>query len=108
MGEPRVFFSYSRTDGETFALKLAEDLQRAGVNIWIDQLNISPGKRWDEEIANALKAANSVLFIATEKSTTSNNVLDEVSYALEENKRVIPIKATNCQVPFRLNALTIY
>ena len=31
----QIFFSYSRADA-AFALKLGEDLKKAGVDIWID------------------------------------------------------------------------
>ena len=43
---PKVFFSYARADAE-FVLKLANDLRSAGISLWIDQLDITPGERWD-------------------------------------------------------------
>jgi tetratricopeptide (TPR) repeat protein len=101
----KIFFSYSRADGEKYALQLAQDLRDAGANIWMDQLDISPGKVWDIEIENALETSACVLFIATAKSTTSNNVLNEVYYALEEDKEVIPIIFEECRIPFRLKRL---
>jgi hypothetical protein len=101
----KIFFSYSRADGEQRALKLANDLRSAGADVWIDQLDIEAGKLWDLEVEKALNAANCVLFIATEKSTTSNNVLDEVYYALEEGKAVIPLCFHECRIPFRLQRL---
>ena len=105
MEKQKIFFSYSRVDADLFALKLAADLQKAGANLWVDQLNIELGKLWDEEVEKALDSADCVLFIATEKSTTSNNVLDEVYYAMEEKKQVIPVIATKCTLPFRLKRL---
>lgn len=103
--EQKIFFSYSRVDGEQYALKLANDLRAAGANVWIDQLDIELGKLWDLEVEKALNAANCILFIATEKSTTSNNVLNEVYYALDENKKVIPVVFHNCRIPFGLKRL---
>jgi TIR domain len=105
--EQKVFFSYSRVDGEKFALKLATDLRKAGCNIWIDQLDIRPGKPWDLEIEKALETATCILFIATEKSTGSKNTLDEVYYALDKNIEVIPVIFGNCQTPFRLKDCSI-
>ena len=49
-----AFVSYSRTDSE-FALRLAQDLKAADANIWLDQLDIPPGKPWDDAIEDALK-----------------------------------------------------
>ena len=45
MALQKTFFSYSRVDSE-FVLKLAKDLRTAGADIWLDQLDISAGKRW--------------------------------------------------------------
>ncbi len=61
MKKPPIFFNY-RTDGESFALKLAKDLQNGGVDVWMDQSNIQPGKRWDVEVENALDNAEALAF----------------------------------------------
>src|ERR1700683_5123953 len=44
-----AFFSYSRHDSE-FALKLAKDLRQHGAAVWLDQLDINPGERWDSTV----------------------------------------------------------
>jgi hypothetical protein len=46
---PLAFFSYSRQDSE-FVLRLAKDLREAGAAIWLDQLDIEPGQRWDTTV----------------------------------------------------------
>lgn len=103
MGD-KIFFSYSRFDS-AFVLRLANDLRNAGGNIWLDQLDIPPGKHWDTEIENALNSANCVLAIISPKSLSSDNAMDEISYALEEKKRVIPILLTQTETSFRLRRL---
>ena len=100
----KIFFSYSRTDAD-FALKLALDLKKEGFDVWIDQEDIRAGSEWDLEIENALATCDCLLFIQSEKSVASSNVLDEVYYALEQNKRVIPVLIDNCNTPFRINRL---
>lgn len=99
-----AFFSYSRNDSD-FALRLAKDLRKAGVKLWIDQLDIRPGSHWDASIESGLNAANCMIVILTPASIASNNVMDEVSYALESGKRVIPILWKQCNTPFRLRRL---
>ena len=47
MEKEMIFFSYSRSDASEFAFKLAGDLRNAGMNIWIDQLDINGGEIWD-------------------------------------------------------------
>ena len=86
----QIFFSYSRKD-VTLALRLAEDLRNAGINIWIDQIDIPPGAPWDEEIQKALEQSDCLLLILSKTSVASDNVLNEVNYALEMKKQVLPI-----------------
>lgn len=101
----KIFFSYSRQDGQDCTFKLANDLRAAGANVWVDQQDIEPGKNWDVEIETALNAADCVLFVATPKSVLSNNVQNELGHALEENKKVIPVVFYPCKIPFRLSRL---
>jgi hypothetical protein len=96
-----IFFSYSRSDSE-FVLKLAKDLRKAGANIWLDQLDIKPGSHWDSSIETALNKSTDLIIILSPASVASNNVMDEVSFALETNKTVIPVLLAECEVPFRL------
>ena len=70
-----TFISYSRADGE-FALKLANDLRVAGVNIWLDQLDIPPGARWDRAVEDALETCGRLLIILSPTSAGSENVRD--------------------------------
>jgi len=101
----KTFLSYSRTDA-AFALKLANDLQQAGANIWIDQLHIRPGEPWDEEIENALAEAGCLLVILSPSSVASDNVLNEINFALEEKKQVLPVIAGSViRKPFNIRRL---
>ena len=104
MEDQHIFFSYSREDTD-FVLKLAKDLRAAGENIWLDQLDIEPGKRWDNEIEAALKDAKKLLLVLSPTSVASENVMDEVSFALEEGRSIVPILYKPCDVPFRLRRL---
>ncbi|RYF90675.1 MAG: toll/interleukin-1 receptor domain-containing protein, partial [Chitinophagaceae bacterium] len=105
MSKQKLFFSYSRNDAASFASKLANDLEQAGFDIWIDQQDIPAGRNWDLEIEQALESCDCLLFIESEKSVASNNVLDEVYYALGQNKKVIPVIYHDSKTPFRLQRL---
>ena len=104
MATETTFFSYARADS-AFALKLAKDLRDSGAEIWLDQLDIKPGSRWDASIEIALDAAACMIVILSPASVASNNVMDEVSFALENGKRVIPVLLHECKLPFRLRRL---
>jgi cytoskeletal protein RodZ len=105
--QSKVFVSYSRADS-AFVKKLTADLKTLGVDIWLDLLDIPLGSLWDVEIGTALNECNCVLFVASQASVQSKNALDEVYAALEDNKRVVPIRIDNCKLPFRLKRLQYY
>jgi hypothetical protein len=98
---PNTFLSYSRKDSE-FALRLAQDLRQKGASIWLDQLDIGAGQRWDSAVEEALHRCPRQVTILSPAAVSSDNVMDEVSFALEERKQIIPVLYRDCQVPFRL------
>ena len=98
----QVFISYSRKDSE-FALKLSNDLKNQGVNTWLDQTDIPGGAEWDNAIEEALEASGKFLIILTKTSVTSSNVKDELNFALQEKKQVIPILLEDCRLPMRIS-----
>ncbi len=104
MSTQKIFFSYSRSDSP-FALTLAKDLREAGADIWIDQLDIPAGTHWDAAVEKALNSSAYVLVILSNASTASTNVMDEVSFALESGKKIIPVLLEDCLAPFRLRRL---
>ena len=85
-----TFISYSRIDQE-FALKLARELKSAGFLIWLDQLDIPTGARWDDEIEKALSECGIFMAILTPASIASENAKDEFGYAIDHGKRILPI-----------------
>lgn len=101
----KIFFSYSRQDGSDFSLRLATDLKELGFNVWIDQQDIRAGTEWDLEVEKALETCDCLLFVETERSVVSNNVLDEVYYALGQNKKVIPLIVVDSKTPFRIQRI---
>jgi hypothetical protein len=96
-----VFISYACVD-EQFALGLARDLRSAGVAVWLDKLDVLPSQRWDRAIEEAMERCPRFLIILSPNSVTSNNVLDEINFALEKGKVVIPVLYQTCNVPYRL------
>jgi hypothetical protein len=84
---------------------LATDLRNAGANVWLDQIDIAPGSRWDESVQAALNEANGMIVILSPASVESQNVMDEVSYAMSQGKSIVPLMKENCAIPFRLARL---
>jgi hypothetical protein len=99
-----AFVSYSRSDSE-FALRLATDLKAAGASVWLDQLDIPPGASWDLTVQEALTKCPAFLVILSPFSVRSDNVSDEVAFALDKKKKVLPILYRDCEIPFRLTRI---
>jgi len=98
---PMAFVSYSRKDSD-FALRLARDLKTANARVWLDQLEIKMGQRWDEEVETALKRSPRILVILSPASVESDNVKDEIALALDQKKAIFPILYRKCDIPLRL------
>jgi tetratricopeptide (TPR) repeat protein len=100
-GSSKTFFSYAREDSE-FVLRLVKDLRAAGAAVWLDRLDIGAGKHWDTEVEKALHECPRHVTVLSPASVDSQNVKDEVNFALEEGKQMIPLLYRDCSIPFRL------
>ena len=85
-----IFISYSRKD-IAFARLIREALQQGRLDTWIDWERIPVGRRWREEIYEAIEAAGIFLFIVSDHSLGSEVCKDEIGRALQNHKRIIPV-----------------
>ncbi|MEM7085540.1 MAG: toll/interleukin-1 receptor domain-containing protein [Bacteroidota bacterium] len=100
MDSESIFVSYSSKD-KPFALEFVKELQRLGINVWIDQLGIQLGENWDNAIEEALEKSNTFLLFMSPTAVTSQNVQDEVHIAIERKKRLVPVLIQQCDIPMR-------
>ena len=100
----QTFISYSRED-QQFALKLACELKSANFAVWMDQYDIPTGARWDDEIEKALRECEIFMFIMTPASVASENAKDEMGYAIDHGKHILPVLLEECEIPLRLSRL---
>lgn len=98
--EGTVFVSYARADS-TYVSDLCQRLRRIGIRLWSDH-DIAPGANWDRAVESALRSASKMLVVMSPAATRSENVQDEWSYFLQENKPVHPFLYQPCELPFRL------
>jgi hypothetical protein len=102
-----VFLSYSRRDHEV-ALRLHAALVERGKEVWIDEEDIPPAARWDDDIREAIEGANSFVFLISPDSAASPECARELEHAEALSKRVIGVlvRATGPQdLPKSLSAL---
>jgi formylglycine-generating enzyme required for sulfatase activity len=96
-----TFISYSRVNSE-FVVHLAKDLKAAGYDVWLDQLDIPKGARWDDAIEAAVERSSTFMIVLAPESIESQNVKDELSYAIDSGKRILPVVIRPCKIPLRL------
>jgi hypothetical protein len=96
-----AFISYSRANSD-FAVRLAKDLRGAGFDIWLDQFDIPTGARWDDELEKALRKCTIFLIVLSPESIESQNVKDEIGFAIDSGKYILPVIIKPCQIPLRL------
>ena len=100
------FLSYSRSD-EHFALRLAKALQARGVAMWVDQLEIRPSEHWDRAIERAVRDCRGLVVVLSPRSVASDNVADEISYAIQHRKPVLPVLIEKCSLPLRITRMHV-
>jgi hypothetical protein len=98
---PQIFISYSHQETES-AVRLATNLESEGYEVWLDRTDIQTGSHWDDEIVKGLNASEIFVVLLSNQSTESQNVKDEIGYAIDHNKHILPILLEECDVPFRL------
>jgi hypothetical protein len=98
----QIFISYAHSDID-IANRLTKDLEQAGYEVWYDRTDIKTGTRWDDEIVKGLNTSEIFLVLLSNKSAASQNVKDEIGYAIDHNKQILPILLETCEIPFRLN-----
>lgn len=100
------FLSYSRKD-EAFALRLAEALRDQGIRIWIDQLDIRPSEHWDRAIERAVRDSRGIVVLLSPRSVASDNVADEISFAIDNGRTVLPVMIEACGLPLRIARMQV-
>lgn len=88
----QVFISHARNDFQ-LANVLANELRRRGFSVWHD-VSEGKGKKWSNQIDNALKNSDSMIALLNQHSYSSSYVRNELEYALfNENykNRLLPV-----------------
>lgn len=86
----KVFISYSRKDID-FAKRLTGELQKSGLDFWIDWDGIPPTVDWWREIEKGIEDADIFLFLISPDSSASKVCGKEIDHAVKNGKRLIPL-----------------
>jgi formylglycine-generating enzyme required for sulfatase activity len=98
-----IFISHSGQDAAS-SLRLAEDLKRAGLQVWLDEWDIAVGERITEKVQRGLTSANYLAVWLTRASIESGWVEREWQsrYRAEiasNSVIVLPLLAEDCAIP---------
>ena len=86
-----VFISYGRKESLAFAAKMHQKLRLKGLDAWFDKVNIPSGDDYVQRIQAGIRNAHNFIFVMAPHSLTSQNCLDELSYARALGKRIFPL-----------------
>jgi hypothetical protein len=95
-GQPILFLSYARAD-RTRAQKLVGALQKAGFQLWWDEL-IEGGAQFANSISEALDRADAVVVLWSNNSVKSDWVRDEAAIGRDRH-RLVPLSIDGSKPP---------
>lgn len=88
-----IFISYSSLDKDTVYPIVERIEKECGIKCWIDRDGLHSGDMLDDSIMDAIESSETVLFMMSDNSISSQWVRNEVLYASSQaiNKRIIPV-----------------
>jgi|GEM_PF-1177914 len=87
------FICYDHYD-KAKSQKVTTILSRYAITTWRHDRDIQKGKIYAQVINEGIESANSILFFLSPHSIESSDCRDELSYALQHNKKIIPLLIT--------------
>jgi hypothetical protein len=87
---PSVFISYRRDVSAGFAQIIHDKLESLGANVFIDVNDIHAGD-FSDYIKQSIRASDFFVLILAPKTLESSWVIQELQYAYEHNKIIIPV-----------------
>jgi hypothetical protein len=96
-----LFISYAQEDME-FALRLAQDLRARAAAVWVDQFPRPRSLDQWLERQSVMIDAGRFLVVLSPAALASEEVMSELSYAIEKSKKVLPALYQDCEIPLPL------
>jgi hypothetical protein len=102
----QVFISYAIEDTD-FAHRLADDLKRLGVAVWIAPESIRPGEEWVNAIERGLCESSHIVIVLTPAALEASGANMErdmaITLALEDRIEMISLRLKPCEAPLVLS-----
>lgn len=98
----RLFISYSRKNKD-WVYRFTDHLRSShGYTVWID-LDIPVGQDWWQTILSEIENCDGFLIVLSPDSVASSYCMEELSYAHELSKPIIPLLLESCEIPAIIN-----
>lgn len=101
--EPYIFLSYCHKDSD-LVYPLFTQMVKDGYRVWYDDGNIA-GDDWPENIANHLNNCCVCVAFISENSSNSHNCNTEVTFAIKQAKKLLPVMLEEFSLPLGLSML---
>lgn len=105
---PSIFLCHASED-KGVVRELYYRLRDAGIQPWLDEEDLLPGRQWQEVIREAVQAARIVVVCLSKKSIDKRGfVQEEIHYALDVAAEktgtyyIVPTRLEPCDIPARL------
>ncbi len=86
-----VFVSYSSKE-KAIADAVVAAHEGAGIRCWYTPRDIAPGADWADSITKAIHDCKIMVLIFSKKANRSQRVIDEVNYAISQEKPLLPFR----------------
>jgi serine/threonine protein kinase len=95
--QTKVFVSHSTSDRDFIEREIIPVLTAHGINTWYSKDDIQPAAPWERAIQQGLIACESFMIVMSQNSAQSDNVRDEVSWAIDNRPgKIIPVLLQDC------------
>ncbi len=85
-----IFISYKRNESSAFALLVANVLQHAGLEAFVD-MQLIPGEEWKAELQRKVEDANYLVLLLGKTTLDSKVTCKEIEWAIEAETVILPI-----------------
>ncbi len=86
-----VFVSYSSKE-KAIADAVVAAHEQSGIRCWYAPRDIAPGADWADSITKAIHDCSLMVLIFSEEANRSQRVIDEVNYAISQQKPLLPFR----------------
>jgi len=87
---PYLFVCYAHEQRDLVVREI-DWLREQGFEVWFDEA-IEAGQRWSEDLALAIEGCTAMLFFMSPRSLSSRYCLDEIHFALECGRPIVPVE----------------